>query len=981
MALLLANGEKQGRELDDPEAFASFEDFIKQQVSRHEEALKVVEGAQEAPSAEAGERKGEEEGQGVGSKAAEAAQDARASMVKSFQALAKGSLTLSLSLREKEEQLKEAKENLHIERTRREVFDLQLSERTAQLVKAQDFNRKSEESFKKAKRHHEDAHRRLEMKYRESELRLERRHDQEVKVRTDLEQRMDSLRDTEKQLRERLAQERKAREAAEAAQRQMLQRHLAITTVKTPSSADRGEEGPGGVGSKMVETETSSTTPPLNLGYSLDNVREITMMNHNLLSSKENREHSLFERIKTLESHLKQKEQELDKAKLSLKRVEHHKSKLIQENEEMMETLGFSFPEEGLTSPKKIQKGADSSCQTPGNMGALSVLANNETTLTTAVVNSISSGFNDFYRHLEGIMIEIGMMAQDNAADLVDRKILIDKLVSSSKENCMMSIESAVSRVLLEILEDDRPLIINGEAHSTYALFQRVSDELAKSKAEVETLKANQAAVEALGGQNNPTPKLFEDITAAFEQSQKDVEILREECLSLREKLLLATTTADPRVAKLEQTIEKLRDDKKVLVNQQANANKLKRILEKKVSEFVDKEVAWEKDLNRLKEELKMKPSEEDIMLKGAGSPLGSARTDKVEEEREAVLRNMLLERVNNSLAAVAVARESESGDSPIRDEKGKDPTEENWRAISDFTSRLSEDGLSVDSQTSFTVAPPQESRPVSSSPRRKPAPPRAPATSPRSPPVVASTPPPARSSVDLDVSTHRTSFSSSTKDALFRLNKLGKPVWHTNSSPPKNNKSPRYFDPDSYTGQSEGNSIYGERGGSASLYDPSGTPKGYLPFARHADEALDYAIKNTAAGIHRRLSQARARREEMIHDQVYPSSTPKTRNARNDIVPPSPGLSHLTSSKDLYESMNETSSQSMGELANLKKEVLRYKRQMVKAEKEAMRARSDLNEVVDELMEVKSATTPQYGGGYARGASRTRGPRHQRNG
>ena len=49
---------------------------------------------------------------------------------------------------------------------------------------------------------------------------------------------------------------------------------------------------------------------------------------------------------------------------------------------------------------------------------------------------------------------------------------------------------------------------------------------------------------------------------------------------------------------------------------------------------------------------------------------------------------------------------------------------------------------------------------------------------------------------------------------------------------------------------------------------DAQRSPLGYLPFVRHTDDALDYALKSTAAGIHRRLSQARQIREEMIHDQ-----------------------------------------------------------------------------------------------------------------
>ena len=61
------------------------------------------------------------------------------------------------------------------------------------------------------------------------------------------------------------------------------------------------------------------------------------------------------ERIRSLELELVERDQELAKARLSLKRVEHHKEKLIRENEEMMETLGFSFPEELASSPNRVQ--------------------------------------------------------------------------------------------------------------------------------------------------------------------------------------------------------------------------------------------------------------------------------------------------------------------------------------------------------------------------------------------------------------------------------------------------------------------------------------------------------------------------------------------------------------------------------------------------------------------------------------------------
>ena len=56
--------------------------------------------------------------------------------------------------------------------------------------------------------------------------------------------------------------------------------------------------------------------------------------------------------------------------------------------------------------------------------------------------------------------------------------------------------------------------------------------------------------------------------------------------------------------------------------------------------------------------------------------------------------------------------------------------------------------------------------------------------------------------------------------------------------------------------------------------------------------------------------------------------------NAGASIVPPSPHISHLASARDLQDRVSETSGEFGGELAKLKKEVARYKRQMVKAEK-----------------------------------------------
>ena len=66
----------------------------------------------------------------------------------------------------------------------------------------------------------------MEAQFTESELRHARRHDQELKLRFDLEERVESLKAIERQLRERLQAERRAREASEERQRTMLQRHL-----------------------------------------------------------------------------------------------------------------------------------------------------------------------------------------------------------------------------------------------------------------------------------------------------------------------------------------------------------------------------------------------------------------------------------------------------------------------------------------------------------------------------------------------------------------------------------------------------------------------------------------------------------------------------------------------------------------------------------------------------------------------------------
>ena len=105
-------------------------------------------------------------------------------------------------------------------------------------------------------------------------------------------------------LRERLQAERKAREAAEAAQRQMLQRHL--HQVKSPLAN-------GGDSLQLLPSSSSTEGQPVSLGYSLDNVSEITAMNHNLLTGQKN---SYQAKVKELEEQLGRKEQELDKVRL-----------------------------------------------------------------------------------------------------------------------------------------------------------------------------------------------------------------------------------------------------------------------------------------------------------------------------------------------------------------------------------------------------------------------------------------------------------------------------------------------------------------------------------------------------------------------------------------------------------------------------------------------------------------------------------------
>jgi len=877
-----------------------FEDFIKDQVRRHDEALAAMDSSpRSSPS--------------------QAALDlaTRDSLSRPLQALASKSLAVVLELKLKEEQLRESRECLHIERTRREVFDLQLAERNQQLQKAQDLSRRSEESFKKAKRQQEEASRRIESQFRESELRLERRHEQDSRLRGELEERLDALRATESQLRERLRQERKAREAAEAAQRNMLQRHLAMQpTVKSPALPIL--EGGG-------EAGAAASHAALSLGYSLDSVSEITRVNHNLLLGEERADggHMDKERIRSLELELVERDQELAKARLSLKRVEHHKEKLIRENEEMMETLGFSFPEELASSPNRVQpaRGREGATHS-NNLGAISVMMSEATTIAAAVERSIAESFEAYHVHLDGVLAEVASAAAAAPASPAGRAVLVSKLGESTREQCRLAVQQSVTKVLLEILEDDRPLILGGQAHSTLALFERVSEELVRTRAELE-------AGAELRAQQETQRKLFEDLSDALESSQRDLERANARLVANG-----SASGSDARVKKLEQTIGRLRNENMALASQRDGANKVKRILEKKISGLLEKDLRMQRELEERGK--RASPPRE------RGGYFGDQIPKDGGSGREQALRNMLLERVNSSLAAVATARD---GDASSPAPRGEDPALENWQAISDFTSRLSEDGETPSKRPSPpppfpAAAPPASPRPASASPRKAPPPAFEAAIA-----AASSTPaPPARPAAALSP----TAFSSQTKDALFRLNKLGRPNWSG-----------------SHVGWTPERPMAARQVGQ----DAQRSPLGYLPFVRHTDDALDYALKSTAAGIHRRLSQARQIREEMIHDQVYPGA-----NAGASIVPPSPHISHLASARDLHDRVSETSGEFGGELAKLKKEVARYKRQMVKAEKEAIKARSDLNEVVDELMEVKSTTaTPVAQEG------RRRGPRHQR--
>ena len=63
-----------------------------------------------------------------------------------------------------------------------------------------------------------------------------------------------------------------------------------------------------------------------------------------------------------------------------------------------------------LKPTKPPPSGADESSQTPPGtgLGALSVLANSETTLSAAVMRSMGASFNEFYTHPESIFSQVG---------------------------------------------------------------------------------------------------------------------------------------------------------------------------------------------------------------------------------------------------------------------------------------------------------------------------------------------------------------------------------------------------------------------------------------------------------------------------------------------------------------------------------------------------------------------------------------------
>ena len=777
--------------------------------------------------------------------------------------------------------------------------------------------------------------------------------------------------------RERLQAERKAREAAEAAQRQMLQRHLQVN-IKSPLANGKSDLQLQLLPSaSSIEGQGQGQGQPVSLGYSLENVSEITAMNHNLLTGQKN---SYEAKVNELQEQLKSKEQELDKARLSLKRQEHQNAKLIEQNEDMMESIGVYEMEKSTPGPEAKVKPNQSPSTQNGNhlhLEPLSVLANSETALSYAVFRSISSSFDDFYVHLESTLSEVVTSSGETPAaqQSPERKHFMKNILLLSKERCKLCIETSVNKVLLEILEDDRPVVINGQAHSSHALFEKVSKELTRLRAEVETWKERSTS-------NAQSNKLFEALTLEFEQCQKDREELKAECLALKGKILLAANKDGQ--AKLVERVKCLQEENKNLLSQQATSNKLKKILEKKISEFVEKEVSWEKDLNKFKKKLKMKA--ESRRATSASTSRAREHTEEQNSERDIALRNMLLERVNKSIAAVKVAKESDL-ESLIASEEKKDPTFENWQAIFEFNQRLSQDGSPSAMTTPSTASPPIRTKPVSMA-----TPLTMPAMSPliSTPPVMATStsttaaaaaaattqPSGGSSSPGLDFLENGTGggFSSSTKDALFRLNKMGKPSWQAQAAQMSADTGYAPSQSDVFRQKLPGMTGDSQFKRNTNTNTNTNTPKGYLPFVRHTDEALDYAIKNTAAGIHRRMSQARMTREEMIHRQVYPSSKGSS-SGRANIVPPSPGLSAIPSSEEFSSNLASTD-QHISELSRLKKECERYKRQMFKAEKEAIRARSDLNEVVDELMEVKSTKTPQP----KRETSKRRGPKHQRN-
>lgn len=85
-----------------------------------------------------------------------------------------------------------------------------------------------------------------------------------------------------------------------------------------------------------------------------------------------------------------------------------------------------------------------------------------------------------------------------------------------------------------------------------------------------------------------------ETLRKDLDECQSEREILRTECHKLQGRLIVASTpspSTDLRVGKLEQTIEKLREENKALLHHQTSADEHKETLEKKVSELQEKEV------------------------------------------------------------------------------------------------------------------------------------------------------------------------------------------------------------------------------------------------------------------------------------------------------------------------------------------------------------------------------------------------------